>query len=69
MLDRLLSALAALSLAFLAWLYVRSRDQEMLDHVPIPVQITLAAGQTEYYELDVTGPSQVPVSFTGPPAR
>ncbi|MCI0460258.1 MAG: hypothetical protein L0Z62_25175 [Gemmataceae bacterium] len=69
MLDRLLSALAALSLALLVWLYVRSRDQEMLDHVPIPVQITLVPGQAEHYELEVTGPSQVPVSFTGPPSR
>jgi hypothetical protein len=69
MLDRLLSILAALSLAFLAWLYIRSRDQEMLDHVPIPVQITLAPGLCDHYELEVSGPGQVPVSFAGPPSR
>jgi len=69
MLDRLLSILVALTLAFLIWLYARSRDPEMLDNVPIPVHITLAAGQTEHYSLEVTGPSQVPVSFSGPPAR
>jgi hypothetical protein len=69
MLDRFLSTLVALVLAFLIWLYARSRDQEMLDHVPIPVHLTLAAGQAEQYVLEVNGPSQVPVSFTGPPAR
>jgi hypothetical protein len=69
MLDRLVTALVALSLAFLVWLYMRSRDQEMLDSVAVPVQIVLAAGQDEAYELEVTGPSQVPVSFTGPPSR
>jgi len=69
MLDRFLSALVAVSLAFLVWLYVRSRDQEMLDNVPVPVQITLASGLEEHYELEINGPSQVPVSFTGPPSR
>jgi len=68
MLDRLVSALVAISLAFLVWLYMRSRDQETLDNVSIPVQITLAPAQSDGYELDVTGPSQVPVSFTGPPS-
>jgi hypothetical protein len=69
MTDRVLSFLVALSLAFLAWLYLRSRDQEMLDNVPIPVQIELAAGQAEHYDLEVSGSSQVPVSFSGPPSR
>jgi hypothetical protein len=69
MLDRLISALVALSLAFLVWLYVRSRDQETLDNVPVPVQIVLDPGQADNYELEVTGPSQIPVSFTGPPSR
>jgi hypothetical protein len=69
MFDRLISSLVALGLAFLVWLYVRSRDQEMLDNVPIPVQITLAPGLEERYEVEVLGPSQVPVSFTGPPSR
>src|SRR5262249_4879960 len=69
MLDRFLSALVALSLALLGWLYLRSRDQELLDNVPIPVQVSLVPGQEEHYDLDVSGPCQVPVSFLGPPAR
>jgi hypothetical protein len=69
MFDRITSALVALSLASLVWLYVRSRDQETLDNVPVPVHISLAPGQKDYYELEITGPSQVSVSFTGPPSR
>jgi hypothetical protein len=69
MLDRLLSFLVALSLALLAWLYMRSRDQEMLDNITIPVDISLAPGQADHYDLETTGPSQVPVSFAGPPSR
>lgn len=69
MIDRLFSALIALSMAFLVWLYARSRDQETLDNVPIPVQIALAAGQSEQYDLEVTGPAQVLVTFMGPPSR
>jgi hypothetical protein len=69
MLDRFLSALVALSLAFLVWLYIRSRDEEILDNVPIPVQVMLAAGQADNYSLEVNGPSQVTVAFSGPPAR
>lgn len=69
MIDRLISFLVALSLASLVWLYARSRDLETLDNVPVPVQITLGPGQAEHYDLEITGPSQVPVSFTGPPSR
>jgi hypothetical protein len=69
MFDRLLSALIALSLAFLVWLYARSRDQEMLDNIPIPVVIGLPPGQADHYELEVAGPSQVPVAFKGPVSR
>lgn len=69
MFDRLISSLVALGLAFLVWLYVRSRDQETLDNVPIPVQIVLATGLEDRYEVEILGPSQVPVSFTGPPSR
>jgi hypothetical protein len=68
MLDRLISAVVALSLACLVWMYVRSRDQETLDNVPVPVEISLAAGQAENYELEVTGPSQITASFSGPPS-
>jgi hypothetical protein len=69
MLDQLLSFLVAFSLAFLVWLYARSRDQETLDNIPIPVQITLPASQSANFALEVSGPSQVLVSFTGPPPR
>jgi hypothetical protein len=69
MLDRTLSALVALSLAFLVWLYARSRDQEVLDNVPLPVQIMLARNQADQYSLEVPDPCQVPVSFSGPPSR
>jgi hypothetical protein len=69
MFDRFISSLVALGLAFLVWLYVRSRDQEMLDNVPIPVQITLRPGLEDHVELEVLGPSQVPISFTGPLSR
>jgi hypothetical protein len=67
--DRLISALIALILGFLVWLYARSRDQEMLDNVPVPVQISLAPGQAEQYDLEITGPAQIAASFTGPPSR
>jgi hypothetical protein len=69
MFDRLISAVIALCLAFLVWLYARSRDQETLDNVPIPVQMALAPGQADQYDLEVTGPSQVLASFMGPPSR
>jgi hypothetical protein len=69
MIDRFLSALIALCLAALVWLYVRSRDLDTLDNVPVPVQITLGAGLSEQYDLDVPDPCHVLASFTGPPSR
>ena len=69
MMDRVISGLVALTLALLVWLYARSRDQEILDNVPIPVQINLPANQADNYSLELGGASQVIVSFTGPPAR
>jgi len=69
MYDRLMSSLVAISLAVLIWLYARSRNLETLDSVPIPVQITLAADQANDYEMEMTGASQVPVSFMGTPSR
>src|SRR5262249_44538194 len=69
MYDRLMSSLVALSLAVLIWLYARSRNVETLDSVPIPVQISLAADQASDYEMEMTGASQVPVSFMGTPSR
>jgi hypothetical protein len=69
MVDRLLSLLVAVCLALLVWLYSRSRDQEMLDNVPVPIQVVVNPAQAENYHLEMTGPAQVPVSFTGSPAR
>jgi hypothetical protein len=67
MIDRILSLVVALSLALLVWLYARSRDQEVLDNVPVPVQVTLAPDQADHYHLETTGPTHVMVSFTGSP--
>lgn len=69
MIDRLISSLVALSLAFLVWLYVRSRDQDTLDNVAVPVQISLAAGLADQYDLDLPDPCNVLASFSGPPSR
>ncbi len=63
-----LEVLVALSLAFLVWLYFRTRDHESLDHVPVPVQITLGAEFADRYDLEVTGPPHVSVSFVGSPS-
>jgi hypothetical protein len=65
----MLDALVALSLAFLVWLYIRSRAQTTLDDVEVPVQITLAPGTAGAWQLEINGSSRVPVSFSGPPSR
>jgi hypothetical protein len=62
----ILESLVALSLAFLVWLYARSRHQDTLDQVPIPVQIALAPALAGQYDIEVSGSSRVLVSFTGP---
>jgi len=64
-----LEILIALSLAFLVWLYILTRDHASLDNMPIPVQITLAPGSAEQYDLEVSGVPHVIVSFVGPPSR
>jgi len=69
MLDRFFSLAVSLGMAALIWLYARSREQEMLDNVAVPVQIALSAGQAEHYSVEAAGPAQVPVSFAGPPSR
>jgi hypothetical protein len=58
----------ALSLAFLVWLYMRTRDQESINNVSIPVQITLAPEFADHYDLEVNGPAHVEASFVGPPS-
>lgn len=67
MIDRFITCLMALSLAFLMWLYVRSRDQDTLDNVPVPVKITLA--QPDQFDLDLPDPCNIVASFAGPPSR
>jgi hypothetical protein len=69
MLDRCYSAAAALCLAVLVWLYARNRDQDKLDNVPIPVQLTLPDRERDWYDIEVNGPSQILASFSGPPSR
>lgn len=69
MFDRLASLVVAVSLALLVWLYARSRDQETLDHVPVPVQVVLTPPQSGQYSLEASGPAEVLVTFTGPPTR
>jgi hypothetical protein len=69
MLDRIISTVVALSLAMLVWLYARSRDQELLDNVSLPVNITLAAHQVEHFYLELGSAGQVMASFSGPPSR
>ena len=69
MLDRLLSVFVAVSLALLIWLYARSRDQETLDSVPVPVDVVLGTTQAEQYSLEIVGPAQVLATFSGTPTR
>jgi hypothetical protein len=69
MIDRLFSLLIALALALLVWLYARSRDQEILDNIAIPVSVSLASNLQDLYALEVSGTPQVLVSFTGSPQR
>jgi hypothetical protein len=69
MMDRILSLLVALSLSLLIWLYGRSRDQEMIDNVAIPVKVVVAPRQADHYTLEVESDAKVRVTFTGPPAR
>jgi hypothetical protein len=60
----LLKTVVALSLAFLVWLYARSRHQETLDDVLIPVHVSMA--DCDHHHGEITGQSRVLVSFSGP---
>jgi hypothetical protein len=66
--NSLLKAVVAISLAFLVWLYARSRHQESIDDVLIPVHVELAAAGQGHHDLEIGGTSRVLVSFTGPPS-
>jgi hypothetical protein len=50
-------------------MYARSRDQETLDNVSVPVQVNVAPAQADHYSAEVVGPSHILASFTGPPTR
>jgi sulfur carrier protein ThiS len=67
--DRILTPIIALGLAFLVWMYTRSRDLEVIDNAQIPVEVQIAASQADLYELEVLGPLHAPISFTGLPSR
>lgn len=69
MIDRLLSLVMAVCLALLIWLYARSREQEMLDNVLVPVEVVLSPKLADHYSLELTGARQVTVSFSGPAQR
>ena len=67
MVDRLYSVLVALALGLLVWVYARSRERETLDNQPIPVEVRLAPGQAESYQMDSPEQSQIRVTFVGSP--
>lgn len=69
MIDRFMSLLVAVSLALLVWLYARSREQELLDNVTVPVEVNVNHRLAEHYSLELTGPASITLSFSGPPAR
>ena len=58
MMDRFLSCLMAVSLALLIWLYARSREQETLDNVPVPVEVVLSSARptSSRWNSSATGP-------------
>lgn len=68
MFDRIATPIIALGLAFLIWLYIRSRDQETLEK-NVPVVFRLASNQKDSFEIMGDDKTEIPVSFTGPPSR
>jgi hypothetical protein len=65
----LLELLVAVSLAFLVWIYTRSREEMSLDQVEVPVKLVLAPGLAGKFELQISHSSRVLMSFSGPPSR
>jgi len=70
MFDRyFITPIIALGLAFLVWVYLRSRDQEVQSY-PIPIEISLDPQQQERYSFDGKPENQtVRVKFYGLPSR
>lgn len=70
MFDRyIITPIIALGLAFLVWVYLRSRDQEVQSY-PIPVEISIDAQQSDRYSFESKPTNQtVRVKFYGLPSR
>lgn len=70
MFDRyFITPIIALGLAFLVWVYLRSRDQEVQSY-PIPIEISLDPQQQDRYSFDGKPENQtVRVKFYGLPSR
>jgi len=67
--DRyIVTPVIALGLAFLIWVYLRSRDQEVQVY-SIPVEISIAAEQADRYVFDSRPDTKLRVKFYGLPAR
>ena len=67
MLDRLLSLAVAVALGLMVWIYARSRERETLDNQPIPVEVHLASGQVDLYQMESPAVGQVRATFAGSP--
>lgn len=70
MFDRyFITPIIALGLAFLVWVYLRSRDQEVQSY-PIPIEVSLDPQQADRYSFDSKPENQtVRVKFYGLPSR
>lgn len=70
MFDRfVITPIVAIGLAFLVWVYLRSRDQEV-QSFPIPVEVTLDPTQADRFSFDGKPESQtIRVKFYGLPNR
>lgn len=68
-LDKFSSLAISFALAVLAWLYGSSRDQEILEHIQLPVDVALPASELGNYSLETLGPAKVGVSFSGSPIK
>ncbi len=70
MFDRyIITPIIALGLAFLVWVYLRSRDQEVQSY-PIPIEVSIDPQQLDRYSFDSRPENQtVRVKFLGLPSR
>src|SRR4051794_26617600 len=69
MFDRyVVTPVIALGLAFLIWVYLRSRDQ-VVEPYQIPVAVTIDAQQADRFEFETKLDAKVRVKFYGLPSR